>query len=95
MTEYEKKCLTCKNNYKPSDCEPRCNCMCENHNMYEPISRYDRIVKMSVEEMAQLFCENFDCASCPAYDLCRETEEPEWNGFIKFLNVEVDNETNL
>ena len=53
MTEYEKKCLTCKNNYKPSGCEPRCNCMCENHNMYEPISRYDRIVKMSVEEMAQ------------------------------------------
>lgn len=53
MTEYEKKCLTCKNNYKPSDCEPRCNCMCENHNMYDPISRYDRLVKMSVEEMAQ------------------------------------------
>ena len=53
MIEYEKKCLTCKNNYKPSDCEPRCNCMCENHNMYEPISRYDRIVKMSIEEMAR------------------------------------------
>ena len=53
MTEYEKKCLTCKNNYKPSDCEPKCNCMCENHNMYDPISRYDRLVKMSVEEMAQ------------------------------------------
>ena len=28
MTEYEKKCLTCKNNYKPSDYESRCNCMC-------------------------------------------------------------------
>ena len=90
MTEYEKKCLTCKNNYKPSGCEPRCNCMCENHNMYEPISRYDRIVKMSIKEMAQLFCENFDCASCPAYELCRENEEPAWNGFIKFLESEVE-----
>lgn len=89
MTEYEEKCLTCKNNYKPSDCNPRC-CICEKHDMYEPISRYGRLVKMSIEEMAQLFCDNFDCASCPAYELCKETEEPEWNGFIKLLESEVD-----
>lgn len=90
MTEYEKKCLTCKNNYQPSDCNPRCNCICEKHDMYEPISRYGRLVKMSIEEMAQLFCDNFDCASCPAYELCKVAEEPEWNGFIKLLESEVD-----
>lgn len=28
MTEYEKKCLTCKNNYKPSDCKARCEDYC-------------------------------------------------------------------
>ena len=54
------------------------------------MSNYDRIKQMSVEEMAQLFCENFDCASCPAYELCKETEEPKWNGFIKLLESEVD-----
>ena len=58
--------------------------------MYEPVSRYNRIVKMSIEEMAQLFCEKCDCASCSAYELCKETEEPEWNGFIKLLESEVD-----
>ena len=89
MTEFEKKCITCKNNYKPSDCVPKCNCMCENHNMYEPISRYDRIVKMSIGEMAQWLCENIACSECPAYGLCKVNDKPEWNGFIRYLEMEV------
>lgn len=37
LTEYEEKCLFCKHNYKPLNCVPRCNCMCENHSDFELI----------------------------------------------------------
>ena len=29
---------------------------------------YDKIKNMSVEEMAEFLCDNFDCDVCPAYD---------------------------
>lgn len=35
LTEYEKQCIFCKHNYKPLDCVPRCNCMCENHSDFK------------------------------------------------------------
>lgn len=35
LTEYEKKCLFCKHNYKPLNCVPKCNCMCENYSDFE------------------------------------------------------------
>ena len=37
LTEYEEKCLFCKHNYKPLNCVPKCNCMCENHEEFELI----------------------------------------------------------
>ena len=37
LTEYEKKCLFCKHNYKPLNCVPKCNCMCENYSDFELI----------------------------------------------------------
>lgn len=43
MTEYEKKCKTCKHNYKENDDEPRCNYMCENHEYYESTTNHEHI----------------------------------------------------
>jgi hypothetical protein len=37
LTEYEEKCLFCKNNYKSLNCKPKCNCMCEKHSDFELI----------------------------------------------------------
>lgn len=75
MTEYELKCKWCKNNYKEDGDIPRCNCMCENHNMFEPITNYERIQKMSVEEMVvflddlQCNCFSRDCDNCPIHKI--------------------------
>ena len=90
MTEYEKKCLTCKNNYKPSDCAPRCNCMCENHNMYEPIINYERIKRMSIEDMAKFLSEEVGCSNCPNGDntYCNSTDC--YKHFFYWLRGEVD-----
>lgn len=35
LTKHEKKCLFCKHNYKPLNCVPKCNCMCENYSDFE------------------------------------------------------------
>ena len=83
----ENKCLNCKNNYKPKDCEPRCNCMCENYNMFEPITNYDRIKSMSVEEMAELIDKNYKCRKCAYYHKCCNGDCT--NGIIQWLLQEV------
>lgn len=47
------KCNVCEHNYKfPYDTEPACNCMCENYNCFEPITRFDWIKSMSCAEFA-------------------------------------------
>lgn len=46
------KCRTCKHNYKPRDCEPRCNLMCDGQSDYEAITNADKIRAMSDEELA-------------------------------------------
>ncbi len=79
MTDYEKKCTKCRHNYKESGDIPRCNLMCLNHDLFEPITNYDRIKKMSVEEMAEFMCDNFDCGVCPAFD----------NNFCGYDNLKV------
>lgn len=43
------KCRICKNNYKPSGCEPRCNMMCENYSDFEPKTNADRFKEMTNE----------------------------------------------
>lgn len=43
LTEYEKKCLFCKHNYKPFDCMPRCNCMCEDYSDFKCIDNMNDI----------------------------------------------------
>lgn len=52
MNDYEKKCKLCKHNYQPSDCEPRCNCMCYDYSDFEPITNFDRIKRMGEEDLA-------------------------------------------
>lgn len=32
------------------------------------MTNYKRVNNMSIEEMAEFLCDNFDCAICPAYD---------------------------
>lgn len=76
MTDYEKKCLTCKHNYKTYGDTPRCNCMCENHDMYEPLTNYDRIKAMNVEEMAEFLAVPCEC-----------NVDPERDGYIECGNA--------
>lgn len=52
-------CKTCRHNYKPRDCEPRCNWMCDGISDYEPQSNADRIRAMSDEELAEFFFGRF------------------------------------
>ena len=49
------ECRKCKHNYKPSNCEPKCNRMCDGESDFEPITNYDRIHGMSIEELAEFF----------------------------------------
>lgn len=51
-------CSTCKHNYKPKDCEPRCNHMCDGISDYEPQTNADRINTMSAEEKAEWLFEH-------------------------------------
>ena len=37
LTEYEEKCLFCKHNYKPLNCIPKCNRMCDHYSDFELI----------------------------------------------------------
>lgn len=48
------KCKYCKYNYKPFDCEPRCNIMCENYSAYEHTTNYEVIMKSNVDQLAKV-----------------------------------------
>lgn len=50
--EYMTDCIKCKHNYKPSNCEPKCNMMCDGESDFEPITNFERIKRMSKEEFA-------------------------------------------
>lgn len=58
-------CRKCKHNYKMPGDEPRCNLMCDGESDFEPITNYDRIQGMSIEELAEFF-NKFDniCGMC-------------------------------
>lgn len=45
-------CIKCKHNYKPSNCEPKCNMMCDGESDFEPITNFERIKRMGKEEFA-------------------------------------------
>lgn len=50
-------CRKCKHNYKMPGDEPRCNLMCDGESDFEPITNYDRIHAMSIEQLAEHFSE--------------------------------------
>ena len=58
-------CKICKHNYKYPflDCEPKCNCMCENYSDFEAITNADRIRAMSDEELADMLI-HLKCDHC-------------------------------
>ena len=55
-----------------------------------PMTNYDRIKAMSVEEMAQLLCNCSDCGNgrCYGNDLCTQGDGA-CNGLVKWLEQEV------
>lgn len=69
-------CRKCKHNYKPSTCEPKCNRMCDGESDFEPITKYDQIHAMSIEELAEFLPVVFDC-------MCNPTEECMKNTFVR------------
>ena len=51
-------------------------------------TNYDRIVAMSLTELAEFICENIqDCERCKGYDYCGNGRHA--NGMIKWLKKEV------
>jgi len=67
MSDYEEKCKLCTHNYKPVDCEPKCNMMCANHEYFKPITNYDMIMKMNEEDLADEFFNWFCNGYCENY----------------------------
>ena len=56
-------------------------------------TNYDRIIAMSLTELAEFICENTDdCDRCKGYDYCR-ADAGHANGMIKWLKKEVQDET--
>ena len=55
-----------------------------------PMTNYDRIKAMSVEELAQLLCNCSDCGNgrCYGNDLCTQGDGA-CNGLVKWLEQEV------
>lgn len=55
------------------------------------MTNYEKIKFMSVDKMAKMLCDKSECYNgCIAFDLCDIREEPDYNGFIKWLESEVD-----
>ena len=63
-------CRKCKHNYKPSTCEPKCNRMCDGESDFEPITKYDQIHAMSIEELAEWLTKITDDAQLDARTKC-------------------------
>ena len=63
-------CRKCKHNYKPSTCEPKCNRMCDGESDFEPITKYDQIHAMSIEELAEWLTKITDDAQLDARTNC-------------------------
>ena len=89
-----KQCYLCKHNFKPNDCEPKCNMMCENKNEFEPITNRECINRMTDEELSVFLCNltsrlhrySGDCETCIASEFCSENNI----GFNKWLKIEID-----
>lgn len=63
-------CSKCKHNYKPPTCEPKCNRMCDGESDFEPITKYDQIHAMSIEELADWLTKITDDAQLDARTKC-------------------------
>ena len=91
------KCKKCKNNYKTSDCEPRCNMMCENYSEFEPITNADRIRSMTDEELAEFLKETirengdnlFLCEEYADTKHCMGLPCAECKAYLAWLKTEV------
>ena len=57
---------------------------------HKPVTQFDRIKAMSVEELAQLLCNCSDCGNgrCYGNDLCTQGDGA-CNGLVKWLEQEV------
>lgn len=57
---------------------------------HKPVTQFDRIKAMSVEELASLLCNCSDCGNgrCYGNDLCTQSDGP-YNGLVKWLEMEV------
>ena len=57
---------------------------------HKPVTQFDCIKAMSVEEMAQLLCDCSDCGNgrCYGNDLCTQGDGA-CNGLVKWLEQEV------
>lgn len=70
--EKEKNCSNCKHTNKSEDEFPCSVCVRNYIDKYEPITNYDRIKSMSVEEMVDFWVDMVDCDSCPVETYCKK-----------------------
>jgi hypothetical protein len=72
-------CRKCKHNYKSPGDEPRCNLMCDGESDFEPITKYDQIHAMSIEELAEWLTKITDDAQLDAKTKCNY----QWGEWLK------------
>ena len=75
------KCYKCKHNYKSNNySEPKCNQMCANYSDFEPITNFERIKRMTIDEMAYYLVERWNCPDCSEHE--RLSDNPLLKGQI-------------
>ena len=94
------KCRICKHNYKPYNCEPKCNMMCDGKSDFEPITNAYRIRNMTDEELADVLIDFIACEVCEhqvninGYEVCNLdnpcVEEYAKAMALKWLQAEVE-----
>lgn len=87
-------CTKCKHNYKPSNCEPKCNRMCDGESDFKSMSNADRIRNMTDKEMAEFFDKlETVCDMCACnIGCCNVASKNCKAGFLKWLQSEVEGE---
>ena len=88
-------CNSCKYWDKDMDEAPCNRCIHNALNHFKPMTNFDRIKRMTIEELASFLCACSDCGNgrCYGDGLCKPGDGT-CNGIIKYLKSEVTDDGN-
>lgn len=82
-------CNSCKYWDKDMDEAPCNKCVHNALNHFKPMTNFDKIKRMTIEELAKFICDCTDCERCYGRDLCKRGDGVA-NGLVKYLESEVE-----